>query len=155
MTELNIPIRRLGEEAPYQSHSTVPLRSIYGEDLGIVSQSLPIHIAEDTQEAKIIAALEKIREIGLPKMLEMLSTAADIFLNADLEIGIGIGALSPSRYCELQSSVTGAPIIACEANMKKIHRAMANAGTILENHLNQWKPDLNINELFNGASGTG
>src|SRR3712207_4289568 len=86
-----------------------------GETLAKVHQSNAGIIKMDMRKAQ--QAREVLREIPIPRLVEMCKKAADLYLNGELPLGNG--KQSPADFYRMQSATTGLPEHMCASNMKK------------------------------------
>src|SRR5437899_1780360 len=111
---LHIPALRWGE--PYKSLDTETLiRFDTGEPIGQMSKIVGGLAERDMRHAH--RARHVLREIAPANLLAMCKKAADLYLEATLEIGDE--AQTPEDFVRLQSATTGLPYNMCRANMKK------------------------------------
>lgn len=123
---LEIPVLRWGK--PYNSlEQTNVVHFETGETLAKVHQANSGLISMDMRFAQ--RARNKLREIPPRRLIEMVQSAADLYLNATLPLGNG--TQSPEEFCTLQSATTGLPEQMCRANMKKNHFVLTHIDEIL------------------------
>lgn len=155
MTNLNVPVFRLGHNEPWHSalSEKKPIQAIDGTGLGEQSVTLPARIKYDTRPEQGRQLLEKVREYGLAKMLSGFRDVAHHFRNSELEVG-GV-KMGPDEYCRLQSLATGVPERLCRENMDKIYKAFMRVEQTLRGHLNAWRGDVSLEDIFSGKEGEG
>jgi hypothetical protein len=155
MSNLNVPIFRLGNNEPW--HSTLsekkPIQGVDGRELGEQSITLPARIKYDTRPDQANQLLERVREFGLSNILSGLRDVAHHFRNSELEIG-GV-KMGPDEYVRIQALATGVPERLCRENMDKIYKAFMRVEQTLRGHLNSWRGDISLEDIFNGKEGDG
>jgi hypothetical protein len=155
MSNLNIPIFRLGSNDPWYSalSEKKPLQGIDGSALGEQSVTLPARIRYDARPHQAQRLLEKVREYGLANMITGLRDVAHHFRNSELEVG-GV-VMGPDEYVRIQALATGVPERLCRENMDKIYRAFMRVEQTLRGHLNAWRGDISLEDIFEGKEGDG
>lgn len=155
MSNLNVPIFRLGSNEPWHSalSEKKAIQGIDGSELGEQSVTLPARIKYDARPKQALAVLEKVREYGLQNLLSGLRDVAHHFRNSDLEVG-GV-TMGPDEYVRVQALATGVPERLCRENMDKIYRAFMRVEQTLRGHLNSWRGDITLEDIFNGKEGEG
>ena len=155
MTSLNVPVFRLGHNEPWHSalSEKKPIQAIDGSNLGEQSVTLPARIKYDTRPEQARQLLDKVREFGLAKMLTGFRDVAHHFRNSELEVG-GV-KMGPDEYCRVQSLATGVPERLCRENMDKIYKAFMRIEQTLRGHLNAWRGDVSLEDIFSGKEGNG
>src|SRR5437867_3293512 len=124
---LNLPILRWGE--PYTSlEQDSVVHFISGETLAKVSQANAGLLGRDMRKAR--RAREALTAIPIAELIGMMKKAADLYLNATLQMGDG--AQSPDDFARQQSASTGLPEHMCKGNMKKNHFVLSNMDQILD-----------------------
>lgn len=124
---LEIPVIRWGK--PYESMQQEPVVHFEtGETLATVHQANGGLIKMDMKKAR--QAREILRAIPIPRLIEMCSKAADLYLNAELPLGNG--TQSPADFYRMQSATTGLPEHMCASNMKKNAFVLKHMGEILD-----------------------
>ena len=124
---LHIPVLRWGE--PYKSlevDKVVHFAS--GEALAEVSRANGGLIERDMRHAK--RARDVLREIPIPKLIEMIKKAADLYVEAELPLGDG--TQTPDQFVRMQSATTGLPEHMCRFNMKKNHFVLNQMDKMLD-----------------------
>ena len=124
---LHIPVLRWGE--PYKSlevDKVVHFAS--GEALAEVSRANGGLIERDMRHAK--RARDVLREIPVPKLIEMIKKAADLYVEAELPLGDG--TQTPDQFVRMQSATTGLPEHMCRFNMKKNHFVLNQMDKMLD-----------------------
>lgn len=133
---LHIPILRFGEA--YESLDHVTIRhSATGADLAQVSQANVGLIAKDM--GRLERAHEALRAFDCEQLVAMIERAADIYMEADLPMGLSAGAdsqttpvsMGVAAYIEHLSATSGLPHRLCRKNMGKIHKAMSGMTAVL------------------------
>lgn len=155
MSTLNVPIFRLGHKEPWHSAESEkkPLQGIDGSNLGEQSVTLPARIKYDTRPEQSQRLLEKAREFGLQNILNGFKDVAHHFRHSELEVG-GI-TMGPDEYCRIQALATGVPERLCRENMDKIYKSFIRVEQTLRGHLNAWRGDISLEDLFSGKEGDG
>lgn len=155
MATLNVPIYRLGHSEPWHCAASEkkPLQGIDGSTLGEQSVTLPARIKYDTRPEQSQAVLGTVREYGLVKMLHGLREVAHHFRHSELDVG-GV-TMGPDEYCRIQSLATGVPERLCRENMDKIYKAFMRVEQTLRGHLNAWRSDISLEDIFSGKEGEG
>jgi hypothetical protein len=155
MSNLNVPIFRLGHNEPWYTAISEKraIQGIDGSHLGEQSVTLPARIKYDTRPEQGRKLLEKVREVGLERMLSGLRDVATHFRNSELEVG-GV-VMGPDEYCRIQSLATGVPERLCRENMDKIYKAFMRTEQTLRGHLNSWRGDISLEDIFDGKEGDG
>jgi acyl-CoA reductase-like NAD-dependent aldehyde dehydrogenase len=123
---LNIPILRWGR--PYTSlEADEIVHFITGEPVARVSRANGGLIQRDMRKANV--ARDALRSIPIPRLIEIVARAAELYMNADLPLGDG--CQSPEDFVLHQSATTGIPEHMCRTNMKKNHFVLSQMGDIL------------------------
>jgi acyl-CoA reductase-like NAD-dependent aldehyde dehydrogenase len=124
---LHIPVLRWGE--PYKSLDVDKVvHFATGEVLAEVSRANGGLIERDMRHAK--RAREVLREIPIPKLIEMIKKAADLYVEAELPLGDG--KQTPEQFVRMQSATTGLPEHMCRFNMKKNHFVLNQMDKMLD-----------------------
>ena len=124
---LELPVLRWGK--PYQSLEHVDVVHFEtGETVAKVHQANAGLIQMDMRFAQ--RARDVLRAIAPSKLIEIVKSAADLYLNAKLPMGNG--TQTPEEFCELQSATTGLPVHMCAGNMKKNHFVLSRMDEIID-----------------------
>lgn len=124
---LEIPVLRWGK--PYESLEKQDIVHVEtGEVLAKMHQANGGLLNIDMRQAN--RARNKLREIPVDKLIELVGAAADLFLSGTLPLGNG--TQTPEQFCEIQSATTGLPVVMCAGNMKKNHFVLKNMRQILD-----------------------
>ena len=124
---LEIPVIRWGQ--PYESLQKDPVVHFEsGETLASVHQANGGLIQMDLRKAQ--RARDLLREIPIPKLVEMCQKASEFYMNAELPLGDG--TQTPEQFCVMQSATTGLPEHLCSANMVKNYFVLTNLERILD-----------------------
>jgi acyl-CoA reductase-like NAD-dependent aldehyde dehydrogenase len=124
---IHIPVLRWGE--PYKSmdlDKVVHFDS--GEVLCETSRANGGLIERDMRHSR--RARDVLREIPIPKLIEMMKKAADLYVDAELPLGDG--TQTPDQFVRMQSATTGLPEHMCRFNMKKNHFVLNQMDKILD-----------------------
>ncbi|MFO1023186.1 MAG: aldehyde dehydrogenase family protein [Planctomycetales bacterium] len=124
---LEIPVLRWGK--PYESlekASVVHFET--GETLAQIHQANAGMLNMDMRFAQ--RARNALRQIPIPTLIEMMTKAADLYLNGTLPMGNG--TQTPAEFCRVQSATTGIPEHLCAANMRKNHFMLTHMQDVLE-----------------------
>ena len=123
----SIPVIRWGE--PYTSMETSEVvHFATGEPIATMSLANGGMVKRDLRRAE--KAREKLREIPIAELIEMMKKAGELYLNADLPLGDG--TQSPDQFVKQQSATTGLPERLCKANMQKNLFVLSQMGEILQ-----------------------
>ncbi len=127
---VKIPLLRWGK--PYESLDVVELRDFEtGEPVALLSQANAALVERDL--ARAANAQAALRAVGLDRLLDCLTRAADLYEQATLPIVPGGGPeLDPAAFVELQAATTGLPERLCRTNMTKIAFVLRNLREILQ-----------------------
>src|SRR5437870_9002043 len=124
---LHIPISRWGE--PYKSlEQDKVVHFATGEVLAEVSRANGGLVERDMRFAR--RARDVLREIPIPKLLEMVKKAGELYAKAELPLGEG--TQTPEQFARMQSATTGLPEHMCKFNMEKNQFVLANMDKILD-----------------------
>jgi acyl-CoA reductase-like NAD-dependent aldehyde dehydrogenase len=124
---LEIPVLRFGQ--PYDSLEKDEVKHfITGEPIAKVSQANGGIIQRDVRKAQ--QARDALREIPPAQLLEMITKAADLYLNAELPLGNS--TQTPDDFAHQQSASTGLPEHMCKGNMAKNSFVLTNMNKILD-----------------------
>jgi len=124
---LRIPILRWGE--PYTSLQEEPVvHFLTGETLAKVSQANTGLLGRDMRHAARARSI--LTGIPVSELVELMKSAADLYLNATLPMGGG--SQTPDDFARQQSASTGLPEHMAKANMKKNHFVLSNMDQILD-----------------------
>jgi acyl-CoA reductase-like NAD-dependent aldehyde dehydrogenase len=124
---IDIPVLRWGK--PYDSMEKQEVVHFEtGEPVARVSQANGAMVKMDRRFAQ--RARDALRSFTIDQLLEMMSKAADLYLNATLPIGNG--TQTPADFCRMQSATTGLPEHMAAFNMRKNHFVLKHMREILE-----------------------
>lgn len=127
MGVINIPVIRWGQA--YESLETQDLvHFATGETIAKIGQANGGLVSRDLRRAD--QARQMLREFSSAQLIEKLTTAADLFETATLQLGDG--RQSPEDFVRQQSATTGLPEQMCKANMAKNSFVLRNMGEILD-----------------------
>jgi acyl-CoA reductase-like NAD-dependent aldehyde dehydrogenase len=126
---ITLPVLRWG--ARYASLETTEVVHFdSGELIARVGQANGGLVQRDLRRAS--AARKRLKQVGHLQLLASCERAADLFLQADLPIGIDGETQSPEEFVQAQSASTGLPEHMCRANMQKSAFVLRNMSNILE-----------------------
>ncbi|HEY6562924.1 MAG TPA: aldehyde dehydrogenase family protein, partial [Pirellulaceae bacterium] len=126
---LTIPVLRWGQ--PYKSLETKEVVDFStGAVIACVGQANGGLVARDLKRAQ--HARDVLRALDPKEVLARCLQAAELFLHADLALGIEGETQSPVDYAKAQSASTGLPQHLCLANMRKNAFVLSNMPGILD-----------------------
>lgn len=124
---LEIPVIRWGQ--PYESlERDKVVHFETGEALAEVHQANGGLMKMDMRKAQ--RARDLLREVPIPRLVEMCKKAGDLYTSATLPLGNG--TQNPEEFCRMQSATTGLPEQMCASNMKKNAFVLSHMGEILD-----------------------
>ena len=124
---LELPVIRWGK--PYESLEKQDVSSFEtGEVLAQVHQGNGGIVKIDMRKAQ--KARDALRQIEPHELVRMCGEAGKLYVKDSLTMGNE--AVSPERFCELQSASTGLPVNMCQANMTKNAFVLQNMQQILD-----------------------
>lgn len=124
---LDIPILRMGQVYESMEKQAV-VHFATGEPVAQLHQATGMMLKLDLRKAQ--KARDALREIPIPRLLEICAKASDLYLNATLPMGNG--ELSPAEFCRMQSATTGLPEHMCAGNMRKNAFVLSHMGEVLD-----------------------
>jgi acyl-CoA reductase-like NAD-dependent aldehyde dehydrogenase len=128
MTLPHLPILRAG--TAYESLDTVELKNLRGgASVALVSQANAGMLRRDM--AKIGAARRALQECSAAQLLEISQRAGELFMNAELPLGLDEQTQGPQQFIECLSATTGLPHALCRLNMGKVAKVFTEMPTIL------------------------
>lgn len=128
----------------YRSLEHHRITSVGGDAVGLADR---VNAGMIPQDARYLGGVrQQLKELGPRKIIDLLRHAADLFLEDELLVGEEV--MSPKRYCQLQSMVTGSPVSHCLRNMHKIADVMRSLNILLANHLAHWRHDIGLHSLL-------
>lgn len=124
---LEIPILRWGQA--YQSMEKQEIVHFEtGEPIALLHQATGSMVKMDLRKAQ--KARDALRQIPIPKLIEICQKAAQFFEHETLPCGNG--SLSPAEFCRMQSATTGLPEHMCAFNMQKNAFVLSHMGEVLD-----------------------
>ena len=124
---IHIPVLRWGE--PYKSMDADKIVHFdTGEVMAETSRANGGLVERDMRHSK--RAHDVLRDIPIPKLIEMMKKAADLYVDAELPLGDG--TQTPDQFVRMQSATTGLPEHMCRFNMKKNHFVLNQMDKILD-----------------------
>ncbi len=124
---MHLPVLRWGK--PYDSLEKVDITHfITGEPIAKMSLANGAMLTRDMRHAK--QARAALRDFSPEQLIEMMKTAAELYLNGTLPLGDG--TQSPEQFIHAQSGSTGIPESLCRANMQKNFFVLSNMDKVLD-----------------------
>lgn len=124
---LSIPALRWGK--PYESLETdTVVHFITGDSIAKVSQANAGLVERDMRHAQ--RARDVLRQIPCEELIERVTKAADLYLNATLPMGDG--RQTPEEFARAQSASTGLPEHMCQSNMQKNYFVLTHMDRMLD-----------------------
>jgi len=125
----HIPILRRGQV--YQSLDTQTIKNVAGtQDAAVISFACADMIKRDLNSIK--EARQILQQYRVRDLVEICKKAADLFLTAELPVGVEQQSQSPDDYMLQLASTGGLPHTLIRMNMKRLHSVMAQTDVILQ-----------------------
>ncbi|MCG3198444.1 MAG: hypothetical protein GHCLOJNM_02944 [bacterium] len=125
----HIPVLRHGKVYESLERSEV-VNHRTGEPLALLSQANAGLIRRDL--SKIGESFEILRKIPIGRILDICRKAGELFMSADLPLGVEGSRQSPQQYVETLSATSGLPHTLCRRNMAKVNEVFTEMPTILK-----------------------